>query len=104
MRPKTLYNELKPYYTLKNKNDNTLIFESRFESGNLLAAFRTKDENSYQLYLQNDTNTTWYILKNKNIIENNYKIRILNIYLLFLKYCLDNIKKISKKIIERFLY
>ena len=58
MRPKTVYNELKPYYTLKNKNDNTLIFESRFESGNLLAAFRTEDENSYQLYLQNDTNTT----------------------------------------------
>ena len=61
MRPKTVYNELKPYYTLKNKNDNTLIFESRFESGNLLCAFRTEDENSYQLYLQNDTNTTGYI-------------------------------------------
>ena len=61
IRPKTVYNELKPYYTLKNKNDNTLIFESRFESGNLLAAFRTEDENSYQLYLQNDTNTTGYI-------------------------------------------
>ena len=61
LRPKTVYNELKPYYTLKNKNDNTLIFESRFESGNLLAAFRTEDENSYQLYLQNDTNTTGYI-------------------------------------------
>ena len=61
MRPKTVYNELKPYYTLKNKNDNTLIFESRFESGNLLCAFRTEDENCYQLYLQNDTNTTGYI-------------------------------------------
>ena len=61
IRPKTVYNELKPYYILKNKNDNTLIFESRFESGNLLAAFRTEDENSYQLYLQNDTNTTGYI-------------------------------------------
>ena len=60
-RPKTVYNELKPYYTLKSKNDNTLIFESRFESGNLLCAFRTEDENSYQLYLQNDTNTTGYI-------------------------------------------
>jgi hypothetical protein len=45
LRPKTVYNELKPYYILKNKNDNTLIFESRFESGNLLAAFRTEDEN-----------------------------------------------------------
>ena len=61
-RPKTVFgNKLKPYYTLKNKNDNTLIFESRFESGNLLCAFRTADENSYQLYLQNDTNTTGYI-------------------------------------------
>ena len=38
-----------------------MIFESRFESGNLLYAFRTEDENSYQLYLQNDTNTTGYI-------------------------------------------
>ena len=60
-RPKTVFHELKPFYTLKNKNDNTLIFESRFESGNLLCAFRTEDENSYQLYLQNDTNTTGYI-------------------------------------------
>ena len=61
-RPKTVFgNKLKPFYTLKNKNDNTLIFESRFESGNLLCAFRTEDENSYQLYLQNDTNTTGYI-------------------------------------------
>ena len=54
-------NKLKSFYTLKNQNDNTLIFESRFESGNLLCAFRTEDENSYQLYLQNDTNTTGYI-------------------------------------------
>ena len=60
-RPKTVFNELKPFYSLKNKNDNTLIFESRFESGNLLCAFRTEDGNSYQLYLQNDTNTTGYI-------------------------------------------
>ena len=60
-RPKTVFHELKPFYSLKNKNDNTLIFESRFESGNLLCAFRTEDENSYQLYLQNDTNTTGYI-------------------------------------------
>ena len=61
-RPKTTFgNKLKSFYTLKNQNDNTLIFESRFESGNLLCAFRTEDENSYQLYLQNDTNTTGYI-------------------------------------------
>ncbi len=53
--------EPEPYYTLKSSNDETLIFESRFESGNLLCAFRGDDENSYQLYLQNDTNTTGYI-------------------------------------------
>ena len=54
-------NEPSPYYTLKSPNDSTLIFESRFESGNLLCAFRGDNDNSYQLYLQNDTNTTGYI-------------------------------------------
>jgi hypothetical protein len=51
---------LKPYYTPENEHDNTLLFESRFESGNLLCAFKI-DDSSYQLYLQNDTNTTGYI-------------------------------------------
>ena len=57
----TLYGGIEPYYKLKNENDNTLIFESRFESGNLLCAFKTEEENKYILYLQNDTNTTGYI-------------------------------------------
>ena len=48
---------LKPYYTPEKENDQTLLFESRFESGNLLCAFKM-DDNNYQLYLQNDTNTT----------------------------------------------
>ena len=51
---------LKPYYTPEKENDQTLLFESRFESGNLLCAFKM-DDNNYQLYLQNDTNTTGYI-------------------------------------------
>ena len=51
---------LKPYYTPENEHDSTLLFESRFESGNLLCAFKIDDSN-YQLYLQNDTNTTGYI-------------------------------------------
>ena len=51
---------LKPYYTPENESDSTLLFESRFESGNLLCAFKIDDSN-YQLYLQNDTNTTGYI-------------------------------------------
>ena len=57
----TIYGEILPYYKLKNENDKTLIFESRFESGNLLCAFRTEEEDKYQLFLQNDTNTTGYI-------------------------------------------
>ena len=57
----TIYGDIQPYYKLKNEKDTTLIFESRFESGNLLCAFKTEEENNYQLYLQNDTNTTGYI-------------------------------------------
>ena len=61
MQLNTIYGEIFPYYKLKDENDKTLIFESRFESGNLLCAFRTDDQNKYQLLLQNDTNTTGYI-------------------------------------------
>ena len=57
----TIYGEILPYYKLKDEKDKTLIFESRFESGNLLCAFRTDEPNKYQLFLQNDTNTTGYI-------------------------------------------
>ena len=57
----TIYGDIQPYYKIKNEKDKTLIFESRFESGNLLCAFKTEEENNYQLYLQNDTNTTGYI-------------------------------------------
>ena len=34
------YSYLLPYYALENELDNTLIFESRFESGNLRRAFK----------------------------------------------------------------
>ena len=61
MQLNTFYGETLPYYKLKDEKDKTLIFESRFESGNLLCAFRTEEENKYQLFLQNDTNTTGYI-------------------------------------------
>jgi hypothetical protein len=32
------YEKLKPYYVLRNAKDKTLLFESRFESGNLKKA------------------------------------------------------------------
>ena len=57
----TIYGDIMQYYKLKDENDKTLIFESRFESGNLLCAFRTEEQNKYQLFLQNDSNTTGYI-------------------------------------------
>jgi cytosolic carboxypeptidase protein 2/3 len=44
----------------------TLQFESRFESGNLLAALKISD-NEYDLILQNDINTNghtqWYFFR-----------------------------------------
>lgn len=45
-----------PYYTPNDSNDKTLVFESRFESGNLAMAFKLND-NEYNLVLQNDINT-----------------------------------------------
>jgi hypothetical protein len=44
------------YYNPTGTDDNTLIFESRFESGNLLAAIKVS-EVEYDLILQNDINT-----------------------------------------------
>lgn len=44
------------YYIPDDENDTTLCFESRFESGNLLAAIKIS-ENEYDLILQNDINT-----------------------------------------------
>lgn len=43
-------------YKLQGPNDRTLLFESRFESGNLLAVIKESD-NEYDLILQNDINT-----------------------------------------------
>ena len=46
----------RPFYFPDSDQDKTLIFESRFESGNLLAAVKLSD-NEYELFLQNDINT-----------------------------------------------
>ena len=34
---------IEPYYKRKNEEDKTLIFESRFESGNLAVAAKVSD-------------------------------------------------------------
>lgn len=57
------------FYKLKDKNDSTLLFESRFESGNLLAAIKV-NEYEYDLILQNDINTNghtqWFFFRVNN--------------------------------------
>ena len=45
-----------PYYIPEGLQDQTLVFESRFETGNLLVAMKVSD-NEYDLVLQNDINT-----------------------------------------------
>ena len=60
------YENLKPYYKVKEGDDKTLVFESRFESANLRKAVKISDF-EYDLYLKNDygTNgfTQWYFFR-----------------------------------------
>lgn len=72
-----------PYYTPKDTNDNTLVFESRFETGNLLAALKVND-NEYDLILQNDINTNghtqWYFFRVGNTMKGlTVRFNILNL-------------------------
>ena len=57
------------YYTVADDTDTTLVFESRFESGNLLMAVK-QAEREYDLVLQNDINTNghtqWYFFRTSN--------------------------------------
>ena len=43
-------------YRLRDKEDRTLIFDSRFESGNLFLATKVSDQ-EYDCLMQNDINT-----------------------------------------------
>ena len=56
-------------YKLKNEEDRTLLFESRFESGNLFLATKVSDQ-EYDLLMQNDINTQghtqWFYFKVTN--------------------------------------
>ena len=59
----------KQFYQPSDENDKTLIFESRFESGNLLGAVKVSEE-EYDLVLQNDINTNghtqWFFFRVSN--------------------------------------
>ena len=82
MKLNRYYTKLRPYYTKENEDDTTLIFESRFESGNLRRAQKIGDF-EYNLFLRNDYNTTaytqWYYFRITNIRKGvNYKFNIVN--------------------------
>ena len=76
------YSELAPYYDLEDEYDDTLIFESRFESGNLGEAYRV-GEYEYNLYMQDDTgegqSKQWFYFKVSNITKGaKYRFNINN--------------------------
>ena len=59
MRINKFYSRLKPYYQKQGDLDNTLVFESRFESGNLRRAVQV-GEYEYDLILKYDYGTNNY--------------------------------------------
>ena len=77
-----LVNKIKPYYEPIDEDDKTLVFESRYECGNLNYALKISD-NEYNLLLQNDINTNghtqWFYFRVSNTRENmKIKFNILN--------------------------
>lgn len=73
---------LPPFYTPRDPQDPTLVFESRFESGNLELVARVSDT-EYNLLLQNDINskghTQWFFFKVVNMRTGvRYKFNIVN--------------------------
>ena len=70
------------FYKSKGPHDTTLVFESRFESGNLAAATKVAD-NDYHLLLQNDVNTgghtQWYFFRASNVVTGEVRFNMLNL-------------------------
>ena len=82
MRKDKYYAYMLPYYALDNEFDNTLVFESRFESGNLRRVFK-KSDFEYELLLKTDYNTNnytqWFYYKVSNTRKNTpYTFKIIN--------------------------
>lgn len=79
-----IYTDLNPYYRLSGDDDTTLVFESRFESGNLKRALHV-EENEYDLIMQSDYNSPgysqWYYFKATNTRANvKYTFNISSFY------------------------
>ena len=68
-----IYTELNPFYKPLGEHDNTLVFESRFEWGNLKRAMLV-DEYEYDLLMQSDYNSPgysqWFYFKVSNTRAN----------------------------------
>jgi hypothetical protein len=86
-----VYKKIKPYYPLQkfvdtgdsDREDTTLVFESRFESGNLRRAVQV-GEDEYDLILKYDYGTTnytqWFYFSVKNTRKDvRYKFNIINL-------------------------
>ena len=77
------YTKLRPFYTKESDDDHTLIFESRFESGNLRRAVKIGDY-EYNLILKYDHMTTaftqWFFFRIQNVKKfATYKFNIVNL-------------------------
>ena len=73
-----------PFYKLCSESDETLVFDSLFESGNLYQAYHVGDR-CYDLLIKNDVNTNghtqWYYFAASNTRANvPYTFRIINLY------------------------
>jgi hypothetical protein len=79
-----IYTSLNPYYVVRDETDTTLVFESRFESGNLKKAVQC-EEFEYDLILRNDYNSQgyvqWYFFKVSNVkADNKYTFNLKNFF------------------------
>ena len=79
-----MYTSLNPYYILGDETDSTLIFESRFECGNLKKATKV-EEFEYDLTVHSDYNSQgysqWFYFRVTNIKANTkYFFNIFNFY------------------------
>ena len=75
--------EITPFYVPSSAEDNTLQFESRFESGNLRRAIQVY-EYEYDLILKPDYNTRgytqWFYFRvNNTRAGKNYRFNIINL-------------------------
>lgn len=86
-----------PFYSPFNKQDKTLVFESRFECGNLSLVSKVSSS-EYNLLIQNDINTNgysqWFFFKVSNTFRGHkVKFNILN------QYKMNNLYKMGMKVI-----